>query len=173
MVIVGYKVEEGMLELGREVILKRDSDSFPEYFNEELNIEDAIIVRKYKNEFEQAEKVADEILQNLQEDELEADDILIILPEPYTSRSKYSIISDALKRRKIYSHLVGIDTTADQVFIKNSIAVTHIFRAKGNGLSVFGDGLGALESTLFVGHHGSRKESCDDFKRSRVYIYAA
>ncbi len=129
---VGYTVEKGLLDYGEEVTLKRDPDSFPEYFKEELNIEDAIIVKKYRNEIEQAEKVAEGILHNLQKDELEHDDILIGLPDPYTSRSKYSIVSDALKRRKISSHLVGVDTTQDEVFRKNSIAVTHIFRAKGN-----------------------------------------
>jgi superfamily I DNA and RNA helicase len=129
---VGYTVEDGKLESGCKVVLKRDPDSYPEYFTEELNVRDAIVNRKFTNEIEQAENTAAEIRTNLAEDELEHDDILVVLPEPYTARSDFSMIKDALKRRGINSHLVGVDTELDEVFTKDSVAVTHIFRAKGN-----------------------------------------
>jgi superfamily I DNA and RNA helicase len=129
---VGYKLEEGKLELGQNVVLARDPNSFPEYFKEELEIDDAIKAKKFRNEIEQAEAVAEEIKTNLMEEELEHDDILIILPEAYTARSECSVIREALKRRNIECHLVGIDTLQEEVFKKGSIAVTHIFRAKGN-----------------------------------------
>jgi superfamily I DNA and RNA helicase len=57
---------------------------------------------------------------------------LIILPVPYYAKSDYATIRDALTRRNIPSHLVGVDTDQDDVFLRESIAVTHIYRAKGN-----------------------------------------
>jgi superfamily I DNA and RNA helicase len=129
---VGYKVEEGRLEPGCSVVLIRDSNSFPDYFEEELNIDDVIIANKFNNDVEQAEATAENILVNLTQDELEHDDFLIILPDPYESKSNYAVIKEALKRRNINSHLVGVDTSLEDIFLKDSIAVTHIYRAKGN-----------------------------------------
>ncbi len=129
---VGYKVEDGQLEFGQPVVLKRNPDSFPEYFEEELSPDDAILALKFQNDLEQAEKTAEDIRHNLDFDELEHDDILVILPVPYHSKTAYAIIRDALKRRNINSHLVGSDTDQENIFQKDSIAVTHIFRAKGN-----------------------------------------
>jgi superfamily I DNA and RNA helicase len=129
---VGYVVEEGQLEFGSPVLLKRRDDSFPDYFEEELSADDAIVTMKFPGQFEQAEQIAEDIRLNLENDELEADDILIILPVPYYAKSDYATIRDALTRRNIPSHLVGVDTDQDDVFLRESIAVTHIYRAKGN-----------------------------------------
>ena len=38
----------------------------------------------------------------------------------------------ALLKSKISSHLVGVTTSRDEIFKPNSIAITHIHRAKGN-----------------------------------------
>ena len=38
----------------------------------------------------------------------------------------------ALSDHSISAHLVGVTTTRDEVFQPNSVAITHIFRAKGN-----------------------------------------
>ncbi len=37
-----------------------------------------------------------------------------------------------LTRRQIPSHLAGVNTSADQIFQPDSVAIAHIFRAKGN-----------------------------------------
>jgi superfamily I DNA and RNA helicase len=38
----------------------------------------------------------------------------------------------ALSDHSVSAHLVGVTTTRDEVFQPNSVAITHIFRAKGN-----------------------------------------
>jgi len=129
---VGYQIEDGRLEPGSPIVLKRDPNSFPVYFEEELSVKDVIVAKKLNNEYEQAEEVADNIQTNLKNDELEYDDILIILPDPYDAKINYAVIQDALNRRNIKSHLVGVDTSLETVFLRDSVAVTHIYRAKGN-----------------------------------------
>jgi superfamily I DNA and RNA helicase len=66
------------------------------------------------------------------DDELEEDDILIVLPDTYRAKSRAPRLKAELRRRKIASHLVGVDTSADSIFRPDSVAIAHIFRAKGN-----------------------------------------
>ncbi len=133
---VGYRVDDGQLEFGNKIVLQRHPDSFPEYFEEELSVDDAIVTMRFSSELEQAEELAESIRINIEEDELEHDDILVILPVPYHAKSDYALIRDALKRRNISSHHVGVDTVQEEVFLRDSIAVTHIYRAKGNEASM-------------------------------------
>src|SRR5690606_23250168 len=69
---------------------------------------------------------------NLNEDELEPDDILIVLPDSYTSKTRGNQIMRALSRLRIRSHLVGVTNSRDAVFAPDSVAIAHIYRAKGN-----------------------------------------
>jgi len=129
---VGYRIIEGDLEPGKQTTLERRLDSYPPYFKEYLNPDDAIVCRGFETEKEQAKWVAEEIEKNIQRDELEMDDILIILPNPLTAREKSGLIMDALERRGIPAHLAGVTSSQDEIFNRGSIAISGIFRAKGN-----------------------------------------
>src|SRR5262249_39955151 len=86
----------------------------------------------FDDERTQAEWIADRISDNLTTDELEADDILVVLPDAYTSRASSRILADALLARKIESHLAGVTSSVDELFSRNSIAIANIYRSKGN-----------------------------------------
>jgi len=129
---VGYRIIEGDLEPGKQITLERRSDSYPPYFKAYLNPDDAIVCRGFETEKEQAKWVAEEIEKNIQRDELEMDDILIILPNPLTAREKSRLIMDALERRGMPAHLAGVTSSQDEIFNRGSIAISGIFRAKGN-----------------------------------------
>ena len=129
---IGYAVLKGELIAGSEVVLERSTQSYPRYFSQLLNRDDSIMFRGFASEAEQDAWVAAEIRKNLAEDELESDDILIVLPEAYTSRSRGRSLTAALARQGIAAHLVGVTSSRDEVFRKGSVAITHIFRAKGN-----------------------------------------
>ncbi|MDM8558767.1 ATP-binding domain-containing protein [Candidatus Parabeggiatoa sp. HSG14] len=72
------------------------------------------------------------MLKNLQEDELEHDDILIILPDAITAKTEANKIILALRGRGIQAHLAGVSSSVDEIFESNSVAIAHIHRAKGN-----------------------------------------
>jgi len=129
---IGYQVLAGDLRPGNDVTLVRAATSFPEFFERLLRPEDAIMSMSFPDELAQAEWIADGIRTNLTEDELEADDILIVLPSALTARRNAAVISDALARRRIASHLVGVTTSVDEVFRPGSVALANIYRSKGN-----------------------------------------
>ena len=129
---IGYNVVHGRLALGQRVTLERRKDSAPEYFERLLKPDDAVMIGSFPDELTQDSWVADQIANNLNADELEPDDILIVLPDTYRARSRAPRLIRELLRRRISAHLVGVNTSVDRVFQTGSVAIAHIYRAKGN-----------------------------------------
>lgn len=129
---IGYNVVRGSLIGGQPVTLQRRSDSSPEYFDRLLASDDAVLIKSFNDEHAQDAWVADQITINLHADELEPDDILIVLPDAYRAKSRAPRLIRELRSRGINCHLVGVNTSVDEVFQAGSVAIAHIYRAKGN-----------------------------------------
>ena len=129
---IGYRVSRGNLGLGQHVRMGRGEDTYPQYFPELLQADDAVKCECFDREEEQYEALAESVSSNLSADELEPSDILIIIPNTYTSRSTGARIMRHLQKHRIRSHLVGVTSSRDLTFAQSSVALTHIFRAKGN-----------------------------------------
>lgn len=129
---IGYNVVHGELEEGSRVTLERSRESYPPYFSDLLTPADAVVFESFPDEPAQDRWVAAQIATNLSADELEHDDILIVLPDAYRAKSRAPSLMRALRRHDIDSHLVGVNTSVDEVFLPGSIAIAQIYRAKGN-----------------------------------------
>lgn len=104
-----------------------------------------------------------EIQVNLNSDELRYDDIVVINPDPLTTRSRVGRIRRQLLELNINSHLAGVDTDTDIFFQSGvpSITFTGIYRAKGNEAGMVyiinaqdcdtvGGNLGCIRNRLFT-----------------------
>lgn len=131
---IGYEVDSGKLAEGEHVVLTRTNKSSPRFLEEHSDIDDLIIFKNFTTQEEQDEWVAREIEKNLQNDELRADDIIVINPDPFTTKKAVAPIRSILFQHGIQSHTAGVDTTPDVFFseVNDSIAFTGIYRAKGN-----------------------------------------
>lgn len=129
---IGYRLTSGNLASGKRVTLERDPGSYPKYFLDLLNSEDAVVSKIFENEIAQATWVAQSIQHNLKEDELEHDDILIVLPNAYLAQRKAVTIIEALDRLGISAHLAGVTSSRGEIFAQGSIAIANIYRSKGN-----------------------------------------
>lgn len=129
---IGYNTVHGTLGLGQPVTLERAESSSPAYFRELIGPDDAVVMMKFDDQPAQDIWVAQQIKKNLSEDELEHDDILIVLPDVYRAKSRAPRLMQTLLEHGIPSHLVGVSTSVDAVFKHNSVALAHIYRAKGN-----------------------------------------
>jgi superfamily I DNA and RNA helicase len=131
---IGYSVADGLLEEGHEVTLQRTEESSPVFLESHSSIDDLIQFRCFSSMKDQIEWVANAIQQNLSEDELRPDDIIVINPDPLTTRSLVGPIRKMLFEKGINSHLAGVDTAPDIFFNTDidSIVFTGIYRAKGN-----------------------------------------
>lgn len=131
---IGYIVKDGHLALGADIVLERTADTSPSFLETHSPLDDLIQFVVFDSADAQNEWIAAQIGANLTDDELRHDDIVVINPDPFTTRSNLGPIRRKLLERGIMSHLAGVDTGADVFFRPDSQSVTFsgIFRAKGN-----------------------------------------
>ena len=130
---IGYKITDGELQNGCRVILERASEASPNYFDELMSPEEAVIFQPaFNSKVDQYNWVAESIRKNIEEDELDADDILVIFPDALTSKSEYTEFRQHLLRRNISSNLAGVTTSRDVFRSDNYVTCSSIYRAKGN-----------------------------------------
>ena len=131
---VGYNVKEGELADGQAVLLQRDSSASPAFLEEHSSVEDLVQFHVFDNDEEQAQWIVAEIDGNLRQDGLRHEDIVVINPDPRTTRRKVGSIRSGLLKSGINCHLAGVDTSRDTFFVTDhaSVTLTGVYRAKGN-----------------------------------------
>ena len=129
---IGYSVVNGRLELGRSVTIERKSSANPEYFSNLLNRDDSITINSFDSKELQYKWIAEQIAKNIKSDELDPDDILIILPEAYTSKTEYTHLAKYLRAQGIESFLAGVNSNQDTFKVPGCVTCSGIYRAKGN-----------------------------------------
>lgn len=129
---IGYSVIDGQLEYGKKVTIERSPQATPDYFKRLLSIDESISSHSFKTTEEQYQWVAQQIDININKDELDPDDILIIFPNSYTSKSEYSKFSKYLQSYGILSFLAGINSSQDTFRFNGYVTCSGIYRAKGN-----------------------------------------
>lgn len=160
---IGYRTKDGVLAKGQHVVLERTNETSPCFLEEHSEFDDLVQFIEFDNEDEQNKWLIKEINNNLNADELRHDDIVVINPNPLTTRERTGKIRKALFDLGIQTHLAGVDTDADVFFKMDipSITFTGIYRAKGNEAGMVyiinaqecnGDGVGlaTLRNRLFT-----------------------
>ena len=129
---IGYQCKEGELMEGSSVTLCRSEQTSPKFLED--HSKDLIEFREFDTEEEQAKWLTSQIKKNLKNDELQHSDIIVINPDPLTTRKQTGPIRSRLWDMGIASHLAGVDTEPDVFFRSNEHSVTFsgIHRAKGN-----------------------------------------
>jgi len=163
---IGYKLLGGQFQPNTSIVLERGENSYPEFFKKWFSPDESISCHCFNDFDQEINWIADQVLKNLQEDELEPDDILIILPDVMTAKTKANQIILALRGRGIQAHLAGVSSSVDELFKSDSVAIAHIHRAKGNEAPIVyianseycasGHGLTKLRNGLFTAITRSR-----------------
>ncbi len=133
---VGYRVAEGHLTAGSEVTLQRTNDTSPEFLENHSPPDDLISFKCFTNVDEQGKWLVDEIRTNIENDQLRPEDIIVINPNPLTTRKQLGPIRRRLLDLGIQAHLAGVDTFRDVFFQEGSVTFTGIHRAKGNEVAM-------------------------------------
>ncbi len=129
---IGYKTVSGELGFGKDVVIERDKDFVPSFFEERLDMKNNLITKSFPGLKEQYEYLAQQIKKNITEDELLPTDILIINGNPMTTKNDLLPLKNYLAKIGIDSHLAGVTSSVDEFFIDGKITLSGIYRAKGN-----------------------------------------
>ena len=131
---IGYSQKNGELKEGNFVTLYRREAGSPKFLEDHSDIGDLVQFLPFDSAAEQAEYLTTAIKKNLMEDELRPNDIIVINPDPLTTRDQVGPIRRRLLDLGINSHIAGVDTDPDVFFFSSipSVTFTGVHRAKGN-----------------------------------------
>jgi superfamily I DNA and RNA helicase len=130
---IGYEEEnDGDIGDGEAVSLSRTTKSSPEFLEVHSPVDDLIRFEVFETAEAQAAWLVDQIKLNLTEDELIPDDILVINPDPLSTKDAVGEARRTLMQMGINSNLAGVTTIADVFTEPGTVTFTGIFRAKGN-----------------------------------------
>jgi len=166
---IGYHFLKGRPKGASDVVVERKPSSSPSYFEEELSADDAVSVVRFDSQSGQYVWLAQQIKKNIEEDELEPDDIMVIFCEPRTIKSESARLVKALAQVKIPAHVAGVTASRDKMFSEHSVALTGIYRAKGNEAPVV---YVVNSETCFDGFELSKKRNIlfTAITRSRAWV---
>ncbi len=131
---IGYRCRHGELRDGQQVNLYRPSATSPTFLEDHSTLDDLIQFVTFRTKAEQTEWAATEIRNDLTTGELRHDDIVVINPDPITTRGEVGPLRARLLELGINSHVAGVDTSSDEFFNEHADSVTFsgVHRAKGN-----------------------------------------
>lgn len=129
---IGYAVQDGELQDGNLVSLARTRKSSPEFLESHSPVDDLISFETFESADAQTAWLVDAIERNLAEDELLPDDIVVINPDPLTTRDAVAEPRRLLFQKSINSNLAGVTNSADIFSEPGTVTFTGVFRAKGN-----------------------------------------
>ncbi|MGC0949561.1 DEAD/DEAH box helicase [Pantoea agglomerans] len=157
---IGYEILDGELSEGKDVVLRRRKEASPELLEKYCSKEDIIQFVNFDDSEEQTKALVSAIEKNINEDELKADDIMVIHSDPLTTRKAVAEARNMLFKKGISSSLAGVTGTPDEFFEEDSVMFTSIYRAKGNEAAMVyvinaqhcaeGHGLGTKRNILFT-----------------------
>ena len=131
---IGYRVRDGALRDGSDVTLDRTEETSPRFLEDHSDLDDLIRFITFRNEDDQTDWLTEAIAENLGRDELRHDDIMVINPDPRSTREKVGPLRRRLMELGINSHLAGVDSDPNTFFQTDNALVTFtgVHRAKGN-----------------------------------------
>ena len=131
---IGYRCRHGELRDGQQVNLYRPSATSPTFLEDHSTLDDLVQFVTFRTKAEQTEWAATEIRKDLTTGELRHDDIVVINPDPITTRGEVGPLRARLLELGINSHVAGVDTSSDEFFNEHADSVTFsgVHRAKGN-----------------------------------------
>jgi superfamily I DNA and RNA helicase len=104
----------------------------PHFLESHSPVEDLIVFKKFDDSDQQDNWLIDQIKKNITDDELSADDIIVINHNPLTTRKDVAAARSKLFQMGIKSSLAGVSSSPDVFFENDLVTFTGIFRAKGN-----------------------------------------
>ncbi len=129
---IGYQETDGEIKDGKLVTISRTPKSSPEFLETHSPVDDLIQFEVFKTAEAQTAWLVAEIEGNLTKDELIPDDIVVINPDPLTTKEAVGEARRMLLQMGINSNLAGVTTIADVFTEPGTVTFTGIFRAKGN-----------------------------------------
>lgn len=166
---VGYESVGGKIDYGHYVHIRRKKSGSPNYFEELIDIESSVLFDSFESKEHERLHIYKDIKKNIEKNELDPDDFLVIVANPYNVREEFDEFSKLFSEDDVGVHAPGIISSYENIFEHNSIAITTMYRAKGNEAPVVYL-VGAEYCTSLVEPHTRRNFLFTALTRSKGWI---
>jgi len=134
---IGYlAVNDGGIRDGEECILTRTSETSPKFLEMGEDADSLMQTHVFTDAEAQDQWLLDQVKANREADELLPNDILVINPDPFTTKRNTGKIRSQFFAHGLPTVLAGVDAPADVFFDGESIMFSGIRRARGNEASM-------------------------------------
>lgn len=142
---VGYKLVDGVLEPGTDVLFRRPEENSPLSISERVAKEEIVRGCSFANVHAEAEWICNEILSFVQGG-LRADDLMVVCLDDRAARGYFELIATILQGHDVQVNNVLANPYSGTGFIiDEAVTLTTVYRAKGNEAAVvFAVGVDAL-----------------------------
>ena len=128
----GYEVVQGNSRNGDKMEIVRPKTNSPLIISEKQRPDEIIKISSYDSMMEEIEAVTKDIIYNIKQDNLRADDIIVISLDDKNSKIQLKLLSDKLRVNGIESFNLT-DRFYSKGFIEEGcVSLSTVYRAKGN-----------------------------------------
>lgn len=129
---IGYEIKSGEFIPGQKVTLRRPFENSPNMIEKIVGYESLLVTKVFDSLEDEVSWVAEQIIQNVKDEEVNPEDILVICLDNKYYRAYSSSLKLKLQEQGINLFLVGNDATSNKFRERNSVTFSGIRRAKGN-----------------------------------------
>jgi len=133
---IGYEIVSGSFTAGQTLTIKRPKRNSPHILEDLIGYSDLVQWRSFDSRKNEIEWIADQIQENIINDELRPEEILVITFDWKKMREDFTLLKHLLSERNVKSIHPGYGSSSSQFQREGHVTVSGIFPAKGNEASV-------------------------------------
>lgn len=132
----GYRVLQGSCKIGDQMIIERPDENSPLLISKYQKPEQIIELKSATDLREEINWIADSIYKNINNENLRADDIIVISLDDKNSKGELKLLSDILKQKGIETFNITDNFYSKGFTEENCVTLSTVYKAKGNEAAV-------------------------------------
>jgi len=133
---IGYEIVSGAFTPGELLTIKRPEENSPHILEKICGYSELIECRAFSTRDDEINWVADQIYENINDDELKPEEILVITFDWRKMGRDFTLLEHILREKGVESIRPGYGSSRSQFQQKGFVTLSGIFPAKGNEASV-------------------------------------
>ena len=143
---LGYVVEQGPLQQGGAVVIRRPAENSPSSISTNVDRREIVIAKSFDDLPSEVDWISTQIINDVQKEGLLPEDVLVISADDLNSKVYFSAISSSLRKAGIEVNDLQSDSYGVRDFSEaGKVTFSTVYKAKGNeGFVVFIVGVDAV-----------------------------
>ena len=132
----GYNVLQGNCKNGDQMIIERPSENSPLVISSYQQPTEIIELKSHLSKSDEIAWLVESIYQNIHQDNVRADDIIVISLDDKNSKRDLAALSNALKSKNIHTFNITDSFYSKGFTEEGSVTLSTVYKAKGNEAAI-------------------------------------